>query len=193
MKKFASIFSVVMCLFLFAGVLVCSADSYYSLDDRSDLIKYTSSTRYYLDVAYQGTVSRFGYGESATFVCYGDELFIYGCPSLTAVRAAVFVDGFVVGYTRDIGNPSTLSAPELVFSKIDLGPGEHVVSIVGFQRYVSGTTAGHFYLDRVECAKSFSTVDLLPTMLMAAVFFLVLIMLVYFAFKLVFWRLHKDE
>lgn len=166
----------------------------FSFDDRDPSISYTSVSRYFLRDAYQGTVSRIPYQGSATFTIYGDELYIYGCPSTNSAVASVYVDGFIVGYTNNIGTSAALGDPQLVFLKLDLGSGPHLVSIVGSSQYSSGTQSGYFYLDRYEALTDGRTTDIFQNYVLVLLSVLLIFNILTFAIRFVYWRLtHRND
>lgn len=158
MKKLFIFLSVI--LILCCGMLCTFASGGYIVDDRSELMHYTSSSRIYIPSAVNGSVSSLTSGNSVSFQIWGSELSVYCASYTNSGYVSVYVDNVLKGI-YDVGQSTDYVTSQLLCSFTDLSEQEHNVVLLCTSDYVidagSGrSVAGRFYLDYIEAASSFS-------------------------------------
>lgn len=158
MKRLFIFLSVI--LILCCGMLCSFAEeSGYIIDDRSELMHYTSSSRIYLPSAVNSSLSFLTSGNSVTFQIWGSELSVYCASYTNSGYVSVYVDNVLKG-TYDVGQTSDYVTSQLLCSFTDLSENEHNIILVCTSDYVidavSGrSVAGRFYFDYIEATSSF--------------------------------------
>lgn len=194
MKKLFIFLSVI--LILCCGMLCTFAAGGYIIDDRSELMHYTSSSRIYIPSAVNGSVSSLTSGNSVSFQMWGSELSVYCASYTNSGYVAVYVDNVLKGI-YDVGQSTDYVTSQLLCSFTDLSEKEHNIVLVCTSDYVidagSGrSVVGRFYLDCVETSESFS--DYYSNLSILCLSFIILLLIFLLAFKICeFWRYLRND
>lgn len=194
MKKLFIFLSVI--LILFCGMLCTFASGGYIIDDRSELMHYTSSSRIYIPSAVNGSVSSLTSGNSVSFQIWGSELSVYCASYTNSGYVAVYVDNVLKGI-YDVGQSTDYVTSQLLCSFTDLSEQEHNIVLLCTSDYVidagSGRSVlGRFYLDYVETSESFS--DYYSNLSILCLSFIILLLIFLLVFKICeFWRHLKHD
>lgn len=194
MKKLFISLSVI--LILCCGMLCTFAAGGYIIDDRSELMHYTSSSRIYIPSAVNGSVSSLTSGNSVSFQIWGSELSVYCASYTNSGYVAVYVDNVLKGI-YDVGQSTDYVTSQLLCSFTDLSEKEHNIVLVCTSDYVidagSGRSVlGRFYLDYVETSESFS--DYYSNLSILCLSFIILLLIFLLVFKICeFWRHLKHD
>ena len=194
MKKLFIFLSVI--LILCCGILCTFAAGGYIIDDRSELMHYTSSSRIYIPSAVNGSVSSLTSGNSVSFQIWGSEFSVYCASYTNSGYVAVYVDNVLKG-VYDVGQSTDYVTSQLLCSFTDLSEKEHNIVLVCTSDYVidagSGRSVlGRFYLDYVETSESFS--DYYSNLSILCLSFIVLLLIFLLVFKICeFWRHLKHD
>jgi hypothetical protein len=193
-KKLFIFLSVI--LILCCGILCTFAAGGYIIDDRSELMHYTSSSRIYIPSAVNGSVSSLTSGNSVSFQIWGSEFSVYCASYTNSGYVAVYVDNVLKG-VYDVGQSTDYVTSQLLCSFTDLSEKEHNIVLVCTSDYVidagSGRSVlGRFYLDYVETSESFS--DYYSNLSILCLSFIVLLLIFLLVFKICeFWRHLKHD
>ena len=194
MKKLFIFLSFI--LILFCGMLCTFASGGYIIDDRSELMHYTSSSRIYIPSAVNGSVSSLTSGNSVSFQIWGSELSVYCASYTNSGYVAVYVDNVLKGI-YDVGQSTDYVTSQLLCSFTDLSEQEHNIVLLCTSDYVidagSGRSVlGRFYLDYVETSESFS--DYYSNLSILCLSFIILLLIFLLVFKICeFWRHLKHD
>ena len=193
MKKLIVFLSFILILCM--SSLVVLASDLYVIDDRSDTMHYTSSSRVYLDGANNASVSSVASGNSVTFQMWGSELYIYCSQYTNSGYVAVYIDNVYKG-KYDSGRSSDYTYKHLLCSFTDLTAKEHEVVLVCTSDYVknpSGSSvAGRFYFDYIEVSEIYK--DYYTDTVLIFLAFIAVLLGFFCILKIVeFWRYLKND
>lgn len=159
----------------------------YSVDDRSDLLYYSSRSVVSDSSFYSGTCSSLSNGNSCSFPFTGSEIAVYLASYRNSGSVIVFIDGIQV-FSGSISPTVDYSGKKLFYSTSDLSSGDHLLTIVCPENtvrdaYSGNNTAGRVYIDYFLTESDVSA-DY-STFLLVGIFFCCFITSIFYIFDVV--------